>query len=118
MNTLQNWGIERFTRFKTKVWKHLEESSHLEGFLARYFEFYPNSPVELLDLIENLDSRAKKELFMFLKQNLVILVGRVQRQLKQTREAKEAKEPKKTKETKDKKEKENPDDQTNFLWSV
>lgn len=96
-NVLQAWGMKRYSRFKTKCWKHLQESTTLDQFTSRYFEYYPVSLLPLLEFldahhddIENFEKLDTPSLFAYINQYLPVLVGRMQKNLKEERAAREA----------------------------
>ena len=83
-NVLNAWGVSRYNRFKTKCWKHLEETADLSQFVNRYFKNYDMS---LSNIIEFLDSQQDlSDMFKYLSEHLTILVGRLQFMNRQAKE--------------------------------
>ena len=76
-NILASWGISRYNRFKTKCWKHLEETASLAQFINTYFKYFDASLVNILTWLSENDSH---EIFTYLNENITILVGRLQAQ--------------------------------------
>lgn len=77
---LNRWGMQRYSRFKTKCWKHLEESASLPEFVNRYFAYFTSSIPQVIFLVGTLPDEA----FNYLKENLTILVGRLQASRRET----------------------------------
>ena len=89
IDVLNRWGMERYSRFKTKCWKHLEESDSLRLFINRYFAMF-SAPVTKLIAAYDAIKKNETEIFDYIRENLTILVGRMQRQLKQEKNEKES----------------------------
>jgi len=75
-NILTSWGIARYNRFKTKCWKHLEETSDLFQFVNTYFASYDANLSTIIAFLEKQDNLL--EMFRYLDENITILVGRLQ----------------------------------------
>jgi len=76
-DTLNKWGASRYTRFKTQVWKHLEQSAEIESFVSNFFRFYPSDLSKIyLFLSEN--KNLQSDIYKHLSANLPLIIGRLQ----------------------------------------
>ena len=87
-DTLDNWGSKRYSRFRTRVWRYLQQADGLLSFLDGYFEFLPGANMAaVLEIVDSLmDSEA---VFDMLNERLTVLVGRLQQLNRKAREARE-----------------------------
>lgn len=81
---LNQWGMKRYSRFKTRCWKYIESSNSLEGFVNEYFKFYPDNIQPVIIELNKITN--KQEIFKYISINLVILIGRLQFELKALKE--------------------------------
>ena len=83
---LNKWGASRYSRFKTQVWKHLEQSATLDEFVGNFFRFISSSTISIVGFLDNCSVKEKKEIYDYIVTNLALLVGRVQYDIKQDKE--------------------------------
>jgi len=86
IDVLNQWGIKRYIRFKTEVWKGIESSDSLQSFLGGYFRYYPVSTIKIVEYLDTIPSDKQDSVFKYLKQNLPILIGRMQVKAKAEKE--------------------------------
>jgi len=79
---LNAWGMNRYKRFKTQAWKHIQTTENLSQFVSSFFQYYPASRL-IMDITEAIDQCSDQiKVFEYLRENLVILVGRIQYEVK------------------------------------
>jgi hypothetical protein len=92
VDTLNKWGASRYSRFKTQVWKHLEQSGNLDEFVSNFFRFIPSGINGIVLFLSDLSVDNKKNIYDYIVINLALLVGRVQFNIKQDSETKQISE--------------------------
>jgi hypothetical protein len=83
---LQAWGMNRYKRFKTLAWKYIQTTTDAKHFVSKLFQYYPAS-VAISEVINFIDKCSnQRALFEYIRENLAILVGRMQYNIKHDRE--------------------------------
>lgn len=84
---VNKWGAARYKRFRTIVWKYIQTTTDLNNFVSKFCQYY--SAENLLDITVFIDScQEKNKLFEYIRENLAIIVGRMQFKIKQDKKSK------------------------------